>query len=122
MLPHVSDGVSYATVETAYNLAQSALSGYIAQVHSTWHASINAGVSKDLDCKLLVSSPSEGGLLTCNFNKTALAMFQEVRCNSILAGFERWLSQLCNLCLGRLRCPCVYFGRGQSASGAVTRG
>ena len=84
MLPHVSDGVSYATVESAYNLAQSALSGYITQVHSNWHASISSSVSKDLDCKLLVSSASEGGLLSCNFNKGVLTMFQEV-CSGVFA-------------------------------------
>jgi hypothetical protein len=78
MLPPVHDGLNYATLENAYNLAQSALSGYIAQVHASWHSTVNAGVSKDLDCKLLDANPAEGGLLTCNFNKTALTMFQEV--------------------------------------------
>jgi hypothetical protein len=78
MLPAVIDGTSFTTVENAYNLTQSALLGYISHVHSSWFASIHANLARDLDCKLLVSSPSEGGLLTCNFNKTALMVFQEV--------------------------------------------
>ena len=76
----MADGVTYATVETAYNLAQSALSGYISQVHSQWHAAVPAGIEKELECKLLTANASEGGLLSCNFSKVALMLFQEVRC------------------------------------------
>lgn len=84
MLPPVTDGVTYAAVESAYSLAQSALAGYITQVHAAWHASVPAGISKELDCKLLVASASEGGLLTCNFSKAALMLFQEVRLSANL--------------------------------------
>ena len=78
MLPPVTDGVTYAAVESAYNLAQGTLASYITQVHAAWHASIPAGIAKELDSKLLVASASEGGLLSCNFSKAALTLFQEV--------------------------------------------
>lgn len=79
MLPEVSDGVGYAAVDGAYSLAQSALAGYVSQVHSAWHASVPANIGKELDCRLLSANPAEGGMLTCTFNKTALNLFQEVR-------------------------------------------
>ena len=78
LLPLVPDGVTFAAVESAYNLAQTSLSGYIAQVHGQWYSSISSTVQKELEAKLLVASPQEGGLLTCNFSKTALMLFQEV--------------------------------------------
>lgn len=79
LLPDVADGVGYAAVDNAYTLAQSALAGYVSQVHSAWHASVPASIGRDLDCRLLSSSAAEGGMLTCTFNKTALNLFQEVR-------------------------------------------
>lgn len=78
MLPDVSDGTSYTMVENNYSLAQSALAGYVTQVHAAWHSCVPATIAKDLDCKLLSANTSEGGMLTCTFNKTALTMFQEV--------------------------------------------
>ena len=79
MLPVVTDGVTYAAVESAYTLTQSALSGYVSQVHSSWHAGVSPHLARDLDCRLLVANAAEGGLLSCNFNKTCLMVFQEVR-------------------------------------------
>lgn len=79
MLPPVTDGTTYAAVDTSMQLALAALEAYVTQTHAVWSASIQPNVGRDLDCRLLMSDKAVGGLLTCNFNKTVLEMFQEVR-------------------------------------------
>jgi Dynein heavy chain, N-terminal region 1 len=77
MLPNVADGVTWPAVQHAYELAQAAIRGYITQLHAAWHSSVAAQTGRELECKLLVASGS--GLLSCNFSKSILTLFQEVR-------------------------------------------
>jgi hypothetical protein len=78
MLPPVTDGTTYNAVEVSLDLALAALEAYITQTHSAWSASVQPNIGRDMDCKLLTTDKAAGGLLTCNFTKPALEMFQEV--------------------------------------------
>jgi len=67
-----------AELRSSHELTHESIQHYIQSQHHEWFNTIDATMSKRLENNLIYVDDNEGGLLTMNFDKKVLRMFQEV--------------------------------------------